>query len=628
MKLIKHLLTILIFFAVGGKGVCQSVTPGDTALAKKLIIQAQDSSTTNIQYSLKTGMIALNMSMKLHFRKGIVKAMELLGVLNMRMGNTAVSMSYYARALDTSSRFGFEGLRATTYSNMGVLYSSLGIYEKEFDCFTKSLEIRKTLHDSNGIADSYNNIGNCLAVMAHYSDANKYFFNALLFNKLLHRQQAMGADYNNIAANFINQKKYDTGLYYLRISTSIYNKIHDTVSIEYNTIGSCYWYLGKKDSAYYFFFKALHMAEQMSDMQRVITSLGNLGGTYELDGKHDLAEKYLLLTVDKASQINYRPALRDACNALAGIDSAKGDFKDAFMYLQMAYQNNDSVLNDEKITAISEMTSRFNLKETEEKNSSLQSENDYQKLQLNHQNIFILGISITAILLVIIGLLLFRQNKIKTSKLRLELEQKQFRAQMNPHFIFNCLNSIKHFIMQNDVINAEKYLSDFASLMRQTLNNSSKDYITLRAEKEYLENYISLERMRFDNKFEFRITCASDVDMDYVEIPPMIIQPFVENAILHGLCNLNGKGGLLSISFYCKEKRLYCEVQDNGIGRDRSMQLKQTGNFPYKSMGIELTRQRLSLISKKNSTDSNIDIIDKSEAGHALGTTVVIKFPE
>lgn len=618
------LLVFLFFFQIGG--IC--VAPADTTALKKLLRQAEDSSKVNIQYTLKVAAQVLDESKKLNYQKGIAKSMLDLGVCNMRMGNTDAAMSYYNRAIDTCARFHFEGLRATTYNNMGVLYSSLGIYDKEFECFTKSLEIRKALHDSNGIADSYNNIGNCLAVMAHYSDANKYFFNALAINKLLNRKQAIGADYNNISANFINQKKYDTGLYYLRISSAIYNEIHDTFSIEYNTIGTCYWYLGKKDSAYYFFFKALHLAEQMSDMMHVVRSLGNLGGTYELDGKHDLAEKYLLLTVEKGTQINDRPEVRDACIALAGIDSAKGDFKNAFIFLQRAYQNNDSVLNDEKIAALAEKTARFNLKETQAHDSTLQNENNYQRLQLQHKNSLIYGVTLTLILLVIIGFLLFRQNKIKSSKLRLELEQKQFRAQMNPHFIFNCLNSIKHFIMQKDIVNADKYLSDFASLMRQTLNNSARDYITLRREKEYLENYISLERMRFDNKFDYKIICSPDIDLDYLEIPPMIIQPFVENAILHGLCNLNGKGGILSIQFYLKEKRLYCEVDDNGIGRDKFLKIKQSTNFPHKSMGIELTSQRLTLISKRNNTDSSIDIIDKSEAGHPTGTTVMIKFPE
>jgi tetratricopeptide (TPR) repeat protein len=624
----KQFLVLAFLLISWEAGICQSDGQNDTVFVKKLIQQYRDSSVVNVQFAMKVAKQIYEMSDKLGYKKGVYTALEGLGMGNMRIGNTKDAMDYFTKALDFSTKFNMLDMEAETYSNMGILYSRMGLPDKVFEYFTKSLEIRKLIHDSAGIANSYNNIGNCLAIIGHYEDAKKSFLNALSIDKKLNRPRKLAQEYNNIAANFINQGKYDTGLSYLRMSSAIYAKLNDSVSVENNTIGACYWDLGKKDSAFYYYFKELRIAERTSDMQNVVLALGNIGGCYELEGNHEEAEKYMKECVEKASETSNLPQVRDGSNALAEIYSKLGNFKDAYGSLQKAYQTNDSILNLDKINALSEMTTKFNVKESEEKNTILKDENDYQKLQLQHKNILIYGVSFMVLLIVFIGFLLFRQNKIKASQLRLELEQKQFRAQMNPHFIFNCLNSIKHFIMQKDLVNAEKYLSDFAVLMRQTLNNSARDYITLRNEKEYIENYLSLERMRFDNKFDYKINIRHDIDLDYVEIPPMIIQPFVENAILHGLCDLPGKEGILAISFYTKDKRLYCEIDDNGIGREKALNLKLANNFPHKSFGTELTRQRLALIGKRNNTDSSIDVIDKSEAGNSTGTKVVIKFPD
>ena len=134
--------------------------------------------------------------------------------------------------------------------------------------------------------------------------------------------------------------------------------------------------------------------------------------------------------------------------------------------------------------------------------------------------------------------------------------------------------------------------------------------------------------MRFEDKFTYTIQCAPDVDVETTEIPSMIIQPFVENAIRHGLCNLETRKGVLNIRFYKKEGFLYCEVDDNGIGMEEAQKLKEQTFIKYQSHGMELTRQRLALVSKMNSDDYKITIINKKgQHEDAEGTTIIIKFP-
>jgi LytS/YehU family sensor histidine kinase len=182
------------------------------------------------------------------------------------------------------------------------------------------------------------------------------------------------------------------------------------------------------------------------------------------------------------------------------------------------------------------------------------------------------------------------------------------------------------------VKNASKYLSGFAALMRQTLENSKESTITLKKELSYLKNYLALEMMRYEDKFDYEIICA-DIP-DTIEIPPMIIQPFIENAIRHGLCYLKERKGKLYIRFYLSsigrkgEKQLICEIDDNGIGREQSQKLKLVNETHYESKGMELTRQRLELVSRNTGSEYVIEVKDKkNEHGEPEGTTIIIKFP-
>ena len=188
-----------------------------------------------------------------------------------------------------------------------------------------------------------------------------------------------------------------------------------------------------------------------------------------------------------------------------------------------------------------------------------------------------------------------------------ELKLMALRLVMNPHFIFNALNSIQYFIAQNDRKNALSYLSTFSKLIRGILSNSVSNKIKLAEELELLQHYVALERMRFENKFDFEITISEELDPESIEIPSLLIQPYVENAILHGLYNKEGKG-LLKINVSGGEDSLLFEIEDNGIGRKAAMAIKEQ-NFPkHKSMGTALTEERLKLINARDKV--SFEIID------------------
>jgi len=219
------------------------------------------------------------------------------------------------------------------------------------------------------------------------------------------------------------------------------------------------------------------------------------------------------------------------------------------------------------------------------------------------------------------------QQRLEMSKSILELQQATSRLQMNPHFIFNSLNSIQGYIANNNTTEAKWYLSKFAKLMRLILDNAKEEFIPLSDDIYILDNYLLLEKMRMNDKFDYSIVCDEAIETDAMEIPPMIIQPFVENAILHGLKHKEGKG-ILEIKFSQKENLLICEVTDNGIGRKAAAVLKIKSAAGHKSSAIMITEERLKRLGKEFQQEAGVEIIDLKDADDkACGTKVIIKIP-
>jgi ligand-binding sensor domain-containing protein len=218
------------------------------------------------------------------------------------------------------------------------------------------------------------------------------------------------------------------------------------------------------------------------------------------------------------------------------------------------------------------------------------------------------------------------QEKLEMEKSILELEQEAARLQMNPHFIFNSLNSIQGFIATNDPFQAKRYLAKFARLMRLILENAREEFIPLRNEMDILENYLELEKLSINDKFDFTITTAEVIDPENIEIPPMMIQPFVENAIIHGIKKKEGKG-VIHIRFEVKNELMTCTITDNGVGRKKSGEVNGQSRPNHKSTGISVTRKRLEQYGAHLRLNAGIEFLDLEEAGKPAGTQVVISIP-
>ena len=221
-----------------------------------------------------------------------------------------------------------------------------------------------------------------------------------------------------------------------------------------------------------------------------------------------------------------------------------------------------------------------------------------------------------------------QEERSKQSRRMVELEHIALQAQMNPHFIFNCLNSIQQFVFDKDIMATNEYISNFARLIRATLNHSSRPFVSVAEEVEYLTDYLSLEKMRFKNKMDYFVDVEPGLDADDLLLPPMLLQPYVENCVRHGLRHKVNGQGYIRIHFRKLAEKLTVTIRDNGIGRKKAMEYKTGEHIEYQSKGMSLTSSRIQMINVLYKSQIDISIEDMlDDEGQPDGTLIVIHFP-
>jgi Tfp pilus assembly protein PilF len=291
-----------------------------------------------------------------------------------------------------------------------------------------------------------------------------------------------------------------------------------------------------------------------------------------------------------------------------------------------AYKKYSSAVAEVEKLNESESQERSNLisqqREIEELSKDVSFGRYEETATVSRQRLIIYGL--TFILLITATTSYFIYKNAKASQVANQLlTLKSLRSQMNPHFIFNALNSVNHFIAQQDERTANKFLSEFSQLMRLVMENSQEDFIPLNKEQEILLLYLKLEHYRFRDKFEYEIQIDESINAETLEVPPMLIQPYIENAVWHGLRYKDTKGKL-SLQFLKVDSHMVVKIRDDGIGRKRSAELKTQNQRKHNSTGIRNIEERLSIINKVYKTNYRVTIADVTSG---TGTLVSIYFP-
>lgn len=331
------------------------------------------------------------------------------------------------------------------------------------------------------------------------------------------------------------------------------------------------------------------------------------------------AQQGLSVAMENESDDNLRAAYE--CLYINFKSMGKAD--SATEYLKEAFNAELRSVSSKQQKEVAQLQLNLDLKEQKHKTQQLANQYKGQSLILRQQRILIFAFATSLVLAVVLAFLLIRQRRLRAVNESMELEQRLLRSQMDPHFIFNTLSVLQSFIRSNDNDRSIKYLSQFARLLRVSLENSREAFVPLRQEIEALENYLSLQAMRFEGVFEYQIIGYEGYEEDEeVMIPPMLIQPFVENAIQYGIQNLSTKGELL-IKIDKEDGMILCEIDDNGHGIR-----KTAGSNPGKqSLSTHITRERLNILSRRTGRSANLEILNKADAGIGQGTLVKLAIP-
>ena len=435
-----------------------------------------------------------------------------------------------------------------------------------------------------------------------------------------------------IGQTYAGMGNYDAALPYTKTAMVSINGVNSILD-GYTSLATIYHGLGKNDSAYYYQQKYISLKDSITNTQLLWRLNEKLYRYQRAAEDQKKATELALLQKDifiKEQLLKEAALLKDKKEA-------------AFALLD----------KDNKLTQ-QQLKQEVLLKnDAASKIALLDKDNKIKQQQLKQEAMtrnFLLG---GLFIFILTGFFIFRnlilkrkneklqrekmENEMKLQKLEsdkknsemqqqaTELEMQALRAQMNPHFIFNCLSSINKYIIKNETEAASDYLTRFSRLIRMGLINSQKPLITLEDELDMLRLYLDMERLRFNNVFDYNITFTNTIEPTAVFIPPLLLQPFCENAIWHGLMHKNGHGKL-DIALTIKEDILYCSITDNGVGREKAAELKSKSTERQKSLGLKITNNRLALLNQQSKEESYYemnDIVDKD--GNTGGTQVDIR---
>ena len=299
----------------------------------------------------------------------------------------------------------------------------------------------------------------------------------------------------------------------------------------------------------------------------------------------------------------------------------------ALQHFMLATDWRDSVSNDQAWKKVSMIQGDYETEISQNQITILEKDNEVKGLRIKQSRTYLLMMGGFVFIIAFMAFLFLRQNKIRADQKAINLEQKLFRLQMNPHFIFNSLSGILVLIKKKDLDHAVQYLTSFSRLLRSTLKGSREDYILLEEEVEGMQNYLNLQSLMYMDKLTYSIEVDEAIDLENAIIPPMLIQPFVENAVIHGIKHKEEKGHV-NLSFQLEDSRLICEVDDDGVGRQKAREIESQSQKKHQSMATDIVQDRIQVLNKKLKQRIKFEIIDKhSESMESQGTRVLIEMP-
>ncbi len=588
---------------------------------------------------------SLRLAKKIKFTSKEFNALMCLGNVNAFKSKISEAHKYFSAAIELSKQTGNKKKVAETYIEIASCYKFALNYPEAFKNAFIALKLFEEIGNKYNIAQTWLMIGRIYSYQENFTEVENCCKKALiLFYECPERKKDdIATCYHYIGRANLFKGNYTNAIEMLSAALKIWQEtgnIYFMNGTNYH-IGLVYKRLGERASAngdeitakkMYTecrkkFSSYLPLPEDDNNFLYIAENNQELGDINILLKNFPKARQHLKKALEFTEATKLLDTYRDIYGSLSRLDSAEGNYKQALEHYKIFILYRDSIINQERSKKTEEYKMQY---EFDKKEDSLKQKQFITEAKLGEQKkqryFYWVGLALLALLSFFIFLNFRNQKKINRLAIeahaneKTELELQSLRAQLNPHFIFNCINSIDAFIHSHDKYNATLYLNKFAKLLRNILDSSKQNTVAFTKDIETLKLYIELEELRNDNKFKTIINIDRELlDSDY-KVPPLIIQPFVENAILHGLKNKDGDNGLLEIEIKkIQDKIEYC-IKDNGIGRQAAAQIVKNKESSY---GIQLSFDRIRLFNKEQ--EASVNVTDLYEGKNATGTLIKVQ---
>ena len=549
----------------------------------------------NLDKSIEAHLRALSISDKAKNDEFRILSLNMLGVSYTRKGAIKTAIDYHQKAIDVAEKTESKTLFIkrklnVSVTSIGNLYQTLSQYDLAISQYTRALALERAINNIRGLAINNENIGDCLEKKGQLENALKYYQKSLAYHEKI-------------------------------------NNVYGQVSCK-NSIARIYTKQGMHNAALEIFEPLKNQAFKIGDSYITSSFYINIGNTQTQVGDYKKAKANILKGLGMAEQSKIPALIVTAKRFLANLAETTGDYKEALKLQKEAEDYQNKLVNQQNLSYINEMIVQYDSEKKNNKIELLAQDAELSKIKLRKNQTTILVVLLTLGLIGTMLFIMYRKYHSDNEKKVLSLEQNMLRSQMNPHFLFNSLNSIKLYIINNDKKNAVHYLNKFSKLVRKILEGSSLKEISLSEELETAGLYLNIENIRFSDEISFAIYIAKEINPEQVKIPSLILQPFLENAIWHGLSPKKGQKKIWLNVYNFDNYHIGIDIIDNGVGRNAAEKIKKNRVLKRKSVGIDITTERLANFSKDYQNDFEVTIEDlTNEKGAAQGTKIILKIP-
>lgn len=614
---------------------------------------------------------AKKLAMELDYPEGIANAYRNYGFIYLYQGNYPMALDNFLEALSLFKQIGDKNAAGWVCYNIGQTHYFANNNEKTIEYGLAALDLfRERNNDGSLVGDVRDTIMMYAGLAETYAyldmhekslELNLEVVDVMTENNFSTAELVINVFTTGVS--FLQMGEADSAKAYFHRSIAYPDKDLSSKALKYRSftyLGNFLFEEGAIDSSFYYFQTTYDFYYSNGFLYWALAASNNLGMMYSKNNDPDMAEKqyrqsekifeemlarnswyrhdslkniavyglelYFPLPQVRLNEFMWGQAIF-MYHALYMINNSRERTREAFNYFRLYASAKDTLNELQQKRETIELQTRYETERKEKQIDYLSQENALQEMRLTQSGYLLVALGSLVLLITILAVFILRQNKLREQQKNLLLQQRLFRSQMNPHFLFNSLASIHNFMTSENPQKAGAYLTRFSKLVRSILNSSVEEYISLEDEIEMIENYLELQKVRFPDKFDFFITLDEALIPADVHVPSMLTQPFIENAIEHGI-KLKPTKGFIRLRFKKAKEMLIIEIEDDGIGREKAGELQPNKRSGHKSLSTSIIEDRIRVLNKTLKNKITLEILDLTDAGdEPSGTLVRIEMP-